>query len=506
VGTAAAHATLISSTPSADEVVAEPPTAVILTFDEPVRVGADGIRVLGPDGTPITTGPARSSDGGRVLTQPVDRAGRGTQTVSYRVLSEDGHVIAGSFAFHVGERSAAAVVEDPSPLPRVLGMLGRWIAFAGAVLAGGVVAMALVVDRRPAGRAWTAGLESSRRLLVPAAAAVLFGSGLALLGSAAQLAGSLGGSLTGLGDLLGSGRTGAVAGTRVLVALVLLVAVAGGALLRAAPWLAVTGVLAALALPSFGGHAATAHPAVLAVPADVGHVLAVAAWVGGLAVLVLTWDAGRDRLQRYSGMALVAAPVVVLTGAVGGWLHVDGPAALLGTDYGRLLGAKVAGTAVMIGLGLWHRRRLGRPDDPPGRLLPTLRVEVALGVALLAVAAVLVVVAPPSQGGADSFDGVERVGRAGSTDVRVQVVPARPGPNDVHVYFTRPDGSPAAVDASELTVSSPSIEPRRVPLTPVTLDHATTSGVQLTRGTWRFGITIVSRGEAARTSVEVPIR
>jgi copper transport protein len=505
VGTAAAHATLVGTEPAEDEVVPDLPPVVTLTFDGPVVVDDAGVSVLDPGGRPVEQGDPGSGERGRVVSQSLRSGGPdGTYTVSYRVLSDDGHVISGSFVFHVGTRTGTGVAAEDPALPGLLGALGRWTALAGAILAGGVLAMALVVDRGPTGL-WTGGPTSSRQLLLPASVAVLAGTTLALVASAVELAGgSVPDGIAGLGDLVGSGRTGAVAGLRVLVALVLLLAVAGSSLLVRAPWLAAVAVLAALALPSFAGHAATASPAAVAVAADVLHVLAAAVWVGGLGVVALTWDADGARLRRYSRMALVAAPLVVLSGVVGAAVNVAEVSDLLDTDYGRLLLVKAAGAAVVLLFGLTHRRQLSRSPASVGRLRPTVRVEALVGLGVLAVTAVLVVTPPPRDLGSGPV-GFEADAVAGTTRARLQVVPARSGPNQVHLYYTSPDGSPAEVDASELTVATDGVEPRRIPLTPITTSHVTALDVALTPGTWRFELTVVRRGEPERATFEVPV-
>ncbi|MFZ4517822.1 MAG: copper resistance protein CopC [Microthrixaceae bacterium] len=504
-GVAGAHATLVSSDPANDEVVATRPASVRLTFDEPVVARDDGVRVLDPTGAVVSRGPTRGGEGGRQLTTRVATdVPAGSYTVSYRVLSDDGHVISGSFLYHVERRTGSAPAADATSGgtgPRLLQGLGRWIAYSAALLAGGVLAMAVWVDR--AGGRWSGGIEASRRLLLPAAAMTLFGTGLLVLGSAAELGGSgLADGPGRVGELLGSGRPGAVLGVRVAVALVLLLAVAGRPLLRSVPWLAGICVLATLVLPSIGGHAATAGPVAVAVGADVVHLLAAAAWVGGLGVLVLTWDGDGGRVRRFSGMALVAAPLVVLSGVVGGWLHTRSLGAVTSTDYGRLLLAKLAGALLMLAIGLWARRRLVRPDAPVGGLLGGLRAEAMVGIGVLAVTAVLVATPPAVEA---SLRPVSVVRQAGDITVRMQVEPARSGPNTVHLYYLARDGSLAPVDAAELQVATRGVEPRRVPVTPLTPSHAIATDVQLTPGRWAFRLTVVARGVPARTTFEVPI-
>lgn len=506
-GRAAAHATLLSSSPANDEVVPSPPSAVVLTFDDTVTAADDGVKVLDPRSADVSVGAPKRTQGGAVLSQRVDAAAKGTYTVSYRVLSDDGHVIDGSFVFHVGERTGASRTADTSDLEplRLANAFGRWVALSGALLVGGVVAMAVFVDREEDG-GWSGGLEASRFLLVPGAVSVLFGTTLSLLASSADLAGGSVTEGTGqLGTFVSSSWPGSVAGLRVLVALVLLLAVAGAPLLRRVPWLAGICALAALALPSFGGHAWTASPAVVAVTSDVLHVLSAAAWVGGLAVLVLTWTATRDRALAFSRMAVVAAPLTIATGLVNTWFQERSLTAVVDTTHGRLALAKLVGALAMVALGWLHRRQLVDAARWSARALTTYRIEIIIGVAVVAFTAVLVGTVPGRESRA-AAEPVQLVRQAGDVTVRMQVDPAVAGPNDVHLYYLEKDGSLASVDAAELKISTKGIAARAVPVTPITANHGTATGVQLTSGTWRFELTIVSGGIPSRTTFEVPIR
>ncbi|HPU38934.1 MAG TPA: hypothetical protein PLS63_05130, partial [Microthrixaceae bacterium] len=83
--------------------------------------------------------------------------------------------------------------------------------------------------------------------------------------------------------------------------------------------------------------------------------------------------------------------------------------------------------------------------------------------------------------------------------------PAAAGPNDIHLYYLARDGSLSAVDAAELKVSTKAVAPRAVPITPITSNHGAATGVQLTKGTWTFDLTIVSGGVPSKTTFTVPI-
>lgn len=520
VGRASAHASLTSSIPAAGETTERVPRVVTLIFDGPVATERGSVEVYDPQGRRVDQGaPFKDRTAGpNSASVKVRDAGRGTYTVSYSVLSDDGHVVTGSFVYHAVERSGSGEAVVPDEGPRLLGSglstFGRWIALVGSFVAGGVLVSALFVTRgeRSADgtRApWSGGLLPARRLLVPAAAATLFGTGFALLGRAVELSGQ--GPLSAAAEvpgIVGGSWTGTVAGLRVLVALVLLVAVAGPVLLQRAPWLAAVGILAALTLPSLGGHATTSSAPALAVVVDALHVLAAAAWVGGLAVLVLTWkDDGppsvADRARAYSRMALVAAPLAVVTGLARGWWITQSWEALTQTSGGKLLMAKVVGVVVMLAIGWFHRSWLADRARSLAGLVTSLRTELVVGVAVLAVTAVLVDTRPPVESVVRPFEGVAA---AGSTKIRVEVTPAAAGPNEVHLYFLDAAGAPEPVDAVELKVSSGQVAPRRVPLTTITASHATASGVDLTPGRWKFSFIVVRKGEPADATIEVPIR
>lgn len=103
---AAAHSELESTTPAADSSVTDPVTSVSLTFDDGVQPGFAQIAVLDPAGTDIVDGDP-TIDGNTVV-QPVTEATAGDHSVSYRIVSADGHTVQGTYSFTV-------VAGDPQP-------------------------------------------------------------------------------------------------------------------------------------------------------------------------------------------------------------------------------------------------------------------------------------------------------------------------------------------------------------------------------------------------------
>src|SRR5439155_7226243 len=132
------------------------------------------------------------------------------------------------------------------------------------------------------------------------------------------------------------------------------------------PWrrFGLTGALLAggvVVTPAFWGHAATTSPRVASMAADVAHLLAVSAWMGGLACLLLVVPTAlrhadpRDKasclaatVPRFSAIALVAVAVLVASGTYLAILQVTAWPALFRSTYGRVVLAKIGGLALAL--------------------------------------------------------------------------------------------------------------------------------------------------------------
>lgn len=124
-----AHTELRSSTPADGASVAQPPSQVELTFSEEVPAAGATVTVTGPDRVDRAAGPA-TGDGG-TLTVPLRPLGpAGAYTVGYRVVSDDGHPVAGTVTFTLTAPGPAPAADGPPAT-------GAPAAPAGAAGAGG---------------------------------------------------------------------------------------------------------------------------------------------------------------------------------------------------------------------------------------------------------------------------------------------------------------------------------------------------------------------------------
>lgn len=421
-GPAAAHATLQESTPSDGQILQVSPATVQLRFDEPVETSLAAIDVLAADGDNVAAGDVQyvAGSSARVAVGLRRDLPVGSYLVSWRVQSVDSHPLSGSFTFSVGTPGPVA---DAVASPRVAAEIGTWLGLLRPV---GFVALMLTVGTFaflvlcwPAG--W--GDRTTRRLLewgLGVAGAV---TGLGLLLQGVYATGR------GYGDLLdpavltatASTRFGEAYGLRLLllltVALALRRAIVDGS--RPPTPAAQVGIAAGLlgvvvTFPLVGHTGASPRPW-LDVPLDAVHLAAVSVWMGGLLVLVIALVARRGNtdpgdglssaVARFSRVAAVSVAVLVATGAVVAWRQVGSTGGLLGTDYGRLLLAKVAGLVLILGFAAvsratvarWLANARDRRPAPVSQLTVLRRsagAELALGVIVVALASSLVATPP----------------------------------------------------------------------------------------------------------------
>lgn len=105
------HARLVSSAP-AHKATVETVDSVVLTFNESVNPDFVAVKVSGPDGGEVDGDP---NVDGMTVTQPLTSPLRvGKHTVTYRVVSNDGHPISGTLTFTTTGGAASA---SPSAMP-----------------------------------------------------------------------------------------------------------------------------------------------------------------------------------------------------------------------------------------------------------------------------------------------------------------------------------------------------------------------------------------------------
>lgn len=392
-----AHAQLLSTDPTDGSRLENAPSQVRLTFNEPVQV-VEGATRLFSSGGDSTVVEAHAVDSTVTVDLPPDLSDGG-YSLTYRIISADGHPVGGSVTFEVGHG------EHPSPHPSgddsqdglntVLTSLLTGVHYLSLLVLAGLVFFEVVI----------AGFHvpSALKVLRYAYGCALLSAGLLLPVSGASVAGT---------DLVNTAlgadtplflpldrwvpfvpvqqwvSTGVVflAGLGAVVFTALSAVRSSNVIWRVFALICAVG---ALMTPVLTGHSQTQKPLWAMMTSDITHLVAGAVWCGGLVGLVLmmtrtqlgarnqrgatsagdpkvsptvpatcTPEFTAEVVRRFSGWALACVVGVALTGVVMVLLIADDLVALVSSSYGRLLVLKLGLVAVVVLLAGWNRFRL----------------------------------------------------------------------------------------------------------------------------------------------------
>jgi copper transport protein len=437
-----AHAELVLSSPAAGAHLGTAPGVVVLEFSQTVNPQLSSASVTDP-GSHTWRGEV---DSGEEMRVPLATNIPGVYAVDWVSVSQiDGHRISGEYTFDVGvvgqvsSQVAASQVPGPQLSDVAIGAV-KWIEALALLL---LVGQALVsrLSRREPRIEWVApGFR---------AASVALSAGLVVVWAQATV-GSGGHSPSAYLAYFGDGLSGAALLARLALEALTLVAVIRG--WRSLP-LFLGGSLVMLAA---AGHAAGVQPSWLGIGLDAVHLLAAGLWAGGIGALAMLrppdgWRStdARRLLGRFTPVALAAFGATVVAGGLEAIEQLGSFQALFGTDYGRVLIAKMALVACMLPLSLmaW---RLGRPR---------VRIEASIAICVVAAAALLASFpAPPTAAEQQAAEAaalsptaglpapgeLTMAGPAGSVLVGLSLSPGMPGANRAQVYVLPIAGSAAA--------------------------------------------------------------
>jgi copper transport protein len=492
---ASAHANLDRADPPPGAQLDQPPPQLQLQFSEAVDGSFSRVQLLNAQGEAIDRGDSHvpPNDPLSLVVSVPNQVPDGVYTVAWRTLSAvDGHTVNGAFPIIIGPMPAeglpvtAAASSEATFDPETA--VGRWWFSLAASAVFGVLLSWHVVFRPLFGRSNPAALplaaERARRLALASCVVLLIGT---LFGAAAQASDAANLPIWGvfgqpLIDLLSRGRFATLFWIRLALVLVAFGLVAWRGVRRWPGQVALVAIGLALLTSSFNSHgAALLSGAYLAIAADWLHFLGVAAWLGGLMSLVYVLpvavqgsQATGDRVLaravgRFSTLALVAVVVIVVTGTFQAWLQVGSWEGLVQTAYGLSVTAKIgllvlmllfaAFNLLVVRPGLARQAASGSAAAASGlarRFSGSIRVEVALGIVVLVVAAILTGLAPARDELARRASGetsgpVDRQVNANGLNARIQISPSVLGVNRLAVQL--PDTDPSQVERVQLTLT-----------------------------------------------------
>jgi copper transport protein len=402
-----AHASLTKTIPSFRQRVETAPPAVVLHFDQGVKVIGAAIEVRSATGK-LVSGRSRSLRDAHYVVAPLRRLPKGPYTVRWHVLSYDGHVVSGVYTFGVRYPAPPPTEAYGSSGPTRTEHVVRWVYFVGLALLVGGLGFRLLVLRGPI----SPRLERRFYVLTGLGVVVTIEVGIAAFILRAEDALQLPFARLLYGDL-----SPIAGGTRFGTAFIAMTL--GYALVSALVFMAWLTDRVAFLWPAFvlglclaSGLSLSGHSAVdpgsskASELADWVHLSAACLWLGGLAQLVFAvWPAGgplrREAFVRFSRIATVLVGLIVGAGIYLSVVRLPHVSDLWTQSYGRVLLVKLGLVSVALSWGAFHHFVV-RPalEGATGyRVLPrlsrSLLGESAVGVAVLLAAAVLVDSKPP---------------------------------------------------------------------------------------------------------------
>jgi putative copper export protein len=148
----------------------------------------------------------------------------------------------------------------------------------------------------------------------------------------------------------------------------------------------------------------------LIIVSDFLHVLGGASWLGSLlAVLVVgiplsltldgaeRWSSVASLVNSFSPIALASAAVVVVSGSIASWVHVEHLSDLWQTPYGQVLMIKLALVAITLTIGAYNFRKVQPQlanEAGSARLKRSAALELSVGFLILLVTGFLTGISP----------------------------------------------------------------------------------------------------------------
>ncbi len=491
-----AHANLERADPAPGVSLDQPPHDLKLQFSEAVDPSFSKILVLNDrkeevdkNDSHVTPTDPRSM----ALSMP-DQLPNGVYTVQWRTLSAvDGHTVNGAFPLIIGPipegglgEATAAAASEATFAPETA-VARWWFYVAGSLLFGTLLAWQLVFSRlfgksNPTARALAA--RRARKLALVAAIVLIIGVLYGALAQAAVAAGTPIWQVFGqpLVDLLSKGRYASLWWPRLALVALALAIVAIRGVQKLPGQVAAVAMAGALLTSSLNSHsAALLSGAYLGVAVDWLHLVAAAAWIGGLATLTVVLPtaisesrASGDRVlaqavARFSTLALGSVVLLIATGTFQAWLQVGSWEGLFQTLYGLSVTTKIVLMALAMAAAAFNLfiarpqlaalavKQSAAASKVAQRFAAAVRIELALLMLVLIAAAVLTGIAPAREeiarrsGNILEAGPVDRVVDAQGLSARIQITPANLGQNTMAVEL--PGTDPNQVERVQLTLT-----------------------------------------------------
>ena len=512
---ASAHPFLLDSEPGQGQNAPAGTTQIITNYSEAVDIGFSELRVYDANGNQIDNKDTAYNGGETSLIVTTPPLEDGVYTITSKVLSKiDGHLVQAAIVFGVGDvKIDSSLLEKqensettfiPESIARFPGLVGQTI-----VLGGVIVSITIWSSQQTRFREVFTDINEQFKIkfskIIGIGVIATFASNFIMLGVQTWRL------ETSPLDVIGT-----TFGTTWLIRMIITIIIIGLwfwmekkneiTIKGQIPLLIASLIL--IATTTMMGHGASTEleaPWIL----DYSHNLLSSIWIGGviffafvaLPTITKTENSIKEKITlslipRFSGLFIIAIGILIITGPTLLWFLDDNVASLTDSTYGKLILIKIAIAAAMIGFGgMYQIKFLKNMSDLEKlnisrKISKPLKFEAGLGIALLAVVALLVNSSLPA-GEIQSADaiqgtfGYESVLFSENAKFDVKVLPAGIGSNTISVIVTSYDDKPLAdISGLKIKVSNPqkNISPIEAEVTENVQDSVTKYSADATFG------------------------
>ena len=512
---ASAHPFLLDSEPGQGQNAPAGTTQIITNYSEAVEIGFSELKVYDANGNQVDNKDTAYNGGETSLIVTTPPLEDGVYTITSKVLSKiDGHLVQAAIVFGVGDvKIDSSLLEKqensettfiPESIARFPGLVGQTI-----VLGGVIVSITIWSSQQTRFREVFADINEQFKIkfskIIGIGVIATFASNFIMLGVQTWRL------ETSPLDVIGT-----TFGTTWLIRMIITIIIIGLwfwmekkneiTIKGQIPLLIASLIL--IATTTMMGHGASTEleaPWIL----DYSHNLLSSIWIGGviffafvaLPTITKTENSIKEKITlslipRFSGLFIIAIGILIITGPTLLWFLDDNVASLTDSTYGKLILIKIAIAAAMIGFGgMYQIKFLKNMNDLEKlnisrKISKPLKFEAGLGIALLAVVALLVNSSLPA-GEIQSADaiqgtfGYESVLFSENAKFDVKVLPAGIGSNTISVIVTSYDNKPLAdISGLKVKVSNPqkNISPIEAEVTENVQDSVTKYSADATFG------------------------
>lgn len=461
-----AHAMLERTTPAQDAKLAQAPDTVELVFNERLDSAAATLEVLDQASRSVTGNKPERIAQGKGIRLALPKLGEGNYTVSYRVISADGHPISGAYVFTVGNppsptaetqtTAAGSAHEHEHGVPGQGLTVQQFLLYASRVAYYAALLLLSGLLVWSAQRNAAAAVRETRETSI--GQAVRFMLLAEMMYFALHTMNLSGGFLPELANIL----TGTTIG--MLLGMQLLLSVAAFWLAKANLALRLLWTAVMLGSEAWSGHAAAFTPISYTIALDFVHLAAAAVWAGGLLLLMLVWRKERSEAARFallfSRWALYAFLLLWATGTLSVLAYLPTLSYLPETAWGKWLIAKAALSLAVAVAAAFIRLNLRRGGLPSWRWL---RSDFSLMAAIVLCVGILTYQNPIPANQPLYYHEM-------GTDVHVtlSISPNVPGTNMflVKIWLPEASGNPKQIEFRLRPLDGKEIGPILVPLQP----------------------------------------